>query len=197
MWGTRSPVRRCAQTRRFIPTDVGNSSSLWCTAPDIPVHPHGCGELVAYQFSLWADSGSSPRMWGTHKLIGGQILKKRFIPTDVGNSDDVFYFSYRGPVHPHGCGELELTGYFQKAGYGSSPRMWGTPIPTGTEVFTRRFIPTDVGNSGCCNGYAPVQPVHPHGCGELYIIGFIIAIAAGSSPRMWGTPRGVCLWCGE
>jgi len=51
----------------------------------------------------------------------------------------------------------------------------------------RRFIPTHVGNTypRLLRGFP--CPVHPHACGEHEAAEARLEIAAGSSPRMWGT----------
>ena len=76
--------------------------------------------------------------------------------------------SHRGaPVHPHACGEhFGANGQFSQT-HGSSPRMWGTPIPHWRSVSD--------------------TAVHPHACGEHKSLWSLATFPAGSSPRMWGT----------
>ena len=66
MWGTRFGALPDIPRRRFIPTHVGNT---WLRPPCLAfltVHPHACGEHLAYPRNVILCSGSSPRMWGTH-----------------------------------------------------------------------------------------------------------------------------------
>ena len=70
---------------RFIPTCVGNGSSVAQQPDSAPVHPHVCGERVQPAHPRDKGIGSSPRVWGTAPsgyLLG---LRGRFIPTCVGN----------------------------------------------------------------------------------------------------------------
>ena len=106
MWGTFEGFTALEVCFRFIPTNVGNIHTLRQNTARITVHPHECGEHVSLTSTDGTDIGSSPRMWGTSKLL--------------------FSLQAQYPVHPHECGEhcipfLEL---FQC--FGSSPRMWGT-----------------------------------------------------------------------
>jgi len=153
----------------FIPTGVGNSIFLRDRPHLYSVHPHSRGVLIM---------GFNP---------GGAFAW--FIPTGVGNSSNKLIHRKLPLVHPHGCGEL----YFERddpdLADGSSPRVWGTLDVA--EHFNRdvRFIPTGVGNSFSFYR-GPIQgAVHPHGCGELFILLVIATWNDGSSPRMWGTRR--------
>jgi len=175
-----------------------------------PVHPHGCGEHVFIMRYSNQFSGSSPRVWGTHFLIGGLFGAGRFIPTGVGNTTRPRRESRPVPVHPHGCGEHALASCRPAGGYGSSPRVWGTRPPgfsgpsaitvhphgcgehaTSTTVRSRsrRFIPTGVGNTIRLPYESCWIAVHPHGCGEHATDLGARNAANGSSPRVWGTPR--------
>ena len=91
------------------------------------------------------------------------------------------------PVHPHACGELESDNLCHNDIFGSSPRLWGTPVLRGIHLCPHRFIPTPVGNSRWCGPEASDSTVHPHACGELHNPSFNIRIYRGSSPRLWGT----------
>jgi len=132
-----------------------------------PVHPHACGEL--FQLILREFGGG----W--------------FIPTHVGNSCRAVNEAHLVPVHPHACGELVFKNFFCFRCIGSSPRMWGTHEHDGMKHRDIWFIPTHVGNSPGSNSRLTKITVHPHACGELGIVIWILLPSAGSSPRMWGT----------
>ena len=85
VWGTFN-LRQClVRLRRFIPTGVGNIVSPTMGRSGCTVHPHGCGEhLFLFRFSH-NSPGSSPRVWGTSIDKWDQRVKRRFIPTGVGN----------------------------------------------------------------------------------------------------------------
>ena len=164
---------------RFIPACVGNSSPL-------------------LQYSKTTRHGSSPRVWGTHRMhhpISDYDLD-RFIPACVGNSST-------------GMDSLNSeTSRFIPACVGNS-----TP-EAGTTMLDRRdrFIPACVGNSGhlrlakyqlkttvhprVCGELSArsipstnsvVIQVHPRVCGELCVTRLPSSVITGSSPRVWGT----------
>ncbi len=90
-------------------------------------------------------------------------------------------------VHPHGRGELATNLSCKLDTLGSSPRTWGTPSITVTQLCNGRFIPTDVGNSSPASRISSIPSVHPHGRGELIVPQSEHTIPSGSSPRTWGT----------
>ena len=151
------------------------------------VHPHACGELTSVTFNTDWQDGSSPRLWGTHVFMLFLLPQQRFIPTPVGNSLHILAPSWHISVHPHACGEL-LNGIEKDFLYiGSSPRLWGTPLPDQRGHPRQRFIPTPVGNSFFLKTVRPIISVHPHACGELSEYSGTADATCGSSPRLWGT----------
>ena len=91
------------------------------------------------------------------------------------------------------CGELAPHIVPEGRGYGSSPRVWGTPHQT---VRPYRHPTYSVHPRVCGELYQPhIVPdasegtVHPRVCGELKRAPSISEADCGSSPRVWGTPR--------
>ena len=74
---------------RFIPTHVGNTDKKKQEVVNHAVHPHACGEHSIASTSVFADLGSSPRMWGTLGVPNPCLLIVRFIPTHVGNTESL------------------------------------------------------------------------------------------------------------
>ena len=68
MWGTWPYQVDVVRENRFIPTYVGNISGCRNSKPQLPVHPHVCGEHKQYLFLTQDADGSSPRMWGTYQF---------------------------------------------------------------------------------------------------------------------------------
>ncbi len=66
--------------------------------------------------------------------------------------------------------------------------MWGTLVQLFAQVLAARFTPTHVGNTRHLAGGGAPRTVHPHACGEHGAAVTMASIAAGSPPRMWGTP---------
>jgi len=131
--------------------------------------------------------GSSPRMWGTRVLKESSPSDDRFIPTHVGNTDGMTATPPSSSVHPHACGEHTGVCEGTPGLLGSSPRMWGTPGSATPLPGRRRFIPTHVGNTTSIGTAPSREAVHPHACGEHWIIAYLSNTLIGSSPRMWGT----------
>ena len=138
--------------------------------------------------------GSSPRLWGTRDQCPFGRFRVRFIPTAVGNARPLKFHPYPESVHPHGCGERSILYLRSDPRLGSSPRLWGTQ--TGPIVIQRifRFIPTAVGNARAGMHGRSLLAVHPHGCGERRDDGDARDAGHGSSPRLWGTRLGHCIY---
>ena len=168
-WGTPVASRRRSATDRFIPTPVGNARCLVVFVESHTVHPHARGERRPGGRRSDADSGSSPRPWGTHADGVQGPEGTRFIPTPVGNA------------------VAHTTTPARRAG--SSPRPWGTQKPARQLLVLRRFIPTPVGNASVSARSSRLRAVHPHARGERVVPAAGVAHAGGSSPRPWGTLR--------
>ena len=71
---------------------------------------------------------------------------------------------------------------------GSSPRVRGTPGARPGWAFHQRFIPAGAGNAWPGRRPMRIRTVHPRGCGERFVAKDHTSFAAGSSPRVRGTP---------
>ena len=147
VWGTPHARIDVIQQWRFIPTGVGNAARPRMASSYSTVHPHGCGERRPWLCGEICGGGSSPRVWGTHAEHGFRELIDRFIPTGVGNAWLALIGHNAMAVHPHGCGERDTSGFFVAQFFGSSPRVWGTPLAAAAPAVGDRFIPTGVGNA--------------------------------------------------
>ena len=132
MWGTLDFVPIFFNFPRFIPTYVGNTTLGWGVHNIVSVHPHVCGEHSLIKTGIDTKRGSSPRMWGTPALLATVNLSSRFIPTYVGNTLGIAQVQHHSTVHPHVCGEHSHLGRSKTSVGGSSPRMWGTHLETGS-----------------------------------------------------------------
>ena len=152
-----------------------------------PVHPHVCGEQPKIPGQTGHQFGSSPRVWGTVCQQPFGRLRRRFIPTCVGNSWVPIPVQLTTPVHPHVCGEQYDRQITLHQFSGSSPRVWGTAPRGSAEIKLPRFIPTCVGNSPLALNLDSYWSVHPHVCGEQTCARRRAGTSSGSSPRVWGT----------
>ncbi len=187
VWGTWERSSHDLHLERFIPTCVGNIPDVpWC-ADLLAVHPHVCGEHFSEPGPPTGAGGSSPRVWGTCRLIDPRLCKSRFIPTCVGNIRSPQCVSFAEPVHPHVCGEHKQRPAQIRPAMGSSPRVWGTSNEAFVQLGRLRFIPTCVGNMRITQRSSSRRAVHPHVCGEHCPQSSHLFPLPGSSPRVWGT----------
>ena len=187
---------RRASSRGFL-SGGGSSPRPWGTrsrrppaAPLAPVHPHARGERLATNIWATGGTGSSPRPWGTRQPRRADRRRHRFIPTPVGNASGCPATAARPSVHPHARGERKTKLAEARQTTGSSPRPWGTQRRRRPPQGKARFIPTPVGNALPDIGSQVIYSVHPHARGEREMIELLDFLAAGSSPRPWGTPAG-------
>ena len=172
-WGTDPGESVSHGVARFIPTHVGNSQR-----PRLHYH---------------LTSGSSPRTWGTGYGHDVPALVGRFIPTHVGNSCSSCARSSLAAVHPHARGEQIDEAGGSHAGFGSSPRTWGTGVAPPANRICQRFIPTHVGNRGCRPvARAAVVRFIPTHVGNRFSVLFLPLIAS-VHPHARGEQGG----CGE
>ena len=86
MWGILTECCAEAARLRFIPTRVGNTSTICSRRAAFSVHPHACGEYGIPARKNMRLIGSSPRVWGIRHQGRTGLHGQRFIPTRVGNT---------------------------------------------------------------------------------------------------------------
>ena len=171
---------------RLIPTCVGSTPYTGACAAISPAHPHVCGEHTLRLSVGRMGLGSSPRVWGAH-LIGDKTpTPARLIPTCVGSTPDYRYPCWDCAAHPHVCGEHMLQVVTFGVAFGSSPRVWGAPLPNRISIYQVRLIPTCVGSTSCSPRFTRMGAAHPHVCGEHSARKDNKDLGGGSSPRVWG-----------
>ena len=165
-WGTLPHVAYLRDVVRFIPTYMGNAKIMQERAELKAVHPHVHGERQMSRVRAQPCIGSSPRTWGTRTTGLRQNVRRRFIPTYMGNA--LLNVSIGKPisVHPHVHGERPPGPYHRPSLLGSSPRTWGTQRLIQRSVFRVRFIPTYMGNAEFPEMRKIADQVHPHVHGE-------------------------------
>jgi hypothetical protein len=144
--GTQQKARLDRSVRRFIPAPAGNAPSTRRKAPAASVHPRACGERGS-AFNVPVESpGSSPRLRGPRGTEYAGCGVSRFIPAPAGNACHQKRRHRDAPVHPRACGERTSATGRTPPYAGSSPRLRGTPMSTGTIGPGYRFIPAPAGN---------------------------------------------------
>ena len=185
-WGIPLCSQSNGDRHRFIPTQVGNTRQDVNTSPPFSVHPHTSGEysiLVSFRsFGI----GSSPHKWGIPGRAHPQPSLLRFIPTQVGNTEELKGLVQRASVHPHTSGEYESIMKLSILSFGSSPHKWGIRRTILEPCDCTRFIPTQVGNTLEPSMEDKDVTVHPHTSGEYITDSFGHRQGSGSSPHKWG-----------
>ena len=177
---------RLIRVNRYIPTPVGRFPITGTVPPELPVHPHACGEIASSGGIHSAGCGTSPRLWGDSDVIPKDLDTLRYIPTPVGRLD---YFASKSellPVHPHACGEICSMVHRISVWYGTSPRLWGDCTLSRIRKAHSRYIPTPVGRFALSSPYSSSISVHPHACGEILMRYAASFDVSGTSPRLWG-----------
>ena len=156
--------------RRFIPTYVGHTRTIFPLAMVASVHPHIRGA------------------YGCIRLADKENL--RFIPTYVGHTSRCQKKKAEKPVHPHIRGAYILLIGDCAVQDGSSPHTWGIQALSANGLRYVRFIPTYVGHTRPCFMYPQWGAVHPHIRGAYTICPIYLFYYIGSSPHTWGIRYG-------
>ena len=187
MRGTRHGIELEQAEYRFIPAFAGNTAGRFRSEIRSSVHPRVCGEHTATHSASVSASGSSPRLRGTQRMGGVQIVGVRFIPAFAGNTPASNAFMNSTAVHPRVCGEHPIRARKVIASGGSSPRLRGTLCRAPIYRPAVRFIPAFAGNTSGLRRGPRSAAVHPRVCGEHCGKRDSRLARFGSSPRLRGT----------
>ena len=134
---------------RIIPACAGNSRTVWTGPHNPPDHPRVCGEQCPSSALSPHVIGSSPRVRGTGKPLGGVGFGQRIIPACAGNREAGSTTLRCRSDHPRVCGEQCPCNASSPRAGGSSPRVRGTVITESHVITIQRIIPACAGNSSC------------------------------------------------
>ena len=151
-------------------------------------HPRVCGEHSVVPLALESSAGSSPRMRGTPRYHRCPGIADGIIPAYAGNTIPPVSTPAARRDHPRVCGEHISRNMTSLLTWGSSPRMRGTLKAYNHGNRNPGIIPAYAGNTTLQSRRPDQHGDHPRVCGE-HCVGVHFAFeAAGSSPRMRGTP---------
>ena len=124
MWDQHPHPRQPLSGLRIIPTYVGSTRACARRGVSVPNHSHVCGINVVKEH--WQDicNESFPRMWDQHVTVSGTAYTARIIPTYVGSTRPGSRRPRCRPNHSHVCGINRDSGYINRYGHESFPRMW-------------------------------------------------------------------------
>ena len=135
-------------------------------------HPRVCGEHYVQRFVKMPQTGSSPRVRGTHIRETLRSISRGIIPACAGNTEPIRWSRRRRWDHPRVCGEHGAWDRFDACERGSSPRVRGT-LGSEQAVFGRvGIIPACAGNTHCSPCQKTSGRDHPRVCGEHPTNGF-------------------------
>ena len=187
----RGTPRRGRVVRCFpgiIPACAGNTITPRVEQFFIRDHPRVCGEHVIPNCNTVGQSGSSPRVRGTHCLVAIYCSLLGIIPACAGNT--WIRTSPHGTIgdHPRVCGEHLNLYWNPNKIKGSSPRVRGTHSLQAVPALGAGIIPACAGNTRRVSLARTSIWDHPRVCGEHGHRRFRACGQPGSSPRVRGTP---------
>ena len=187
MRGTRSQFTTIDNDGGIIPAHAGNTCIFSTGCTRCWDHPRACGEHELSIPRKFTNSGSSPRMRGTHVIYDGEQILVGIIPAHAGNTAALTARTQVLKDHPRACGEHPSWGPPEPVWTGSSPRMRGTLFRNGDDAIRYGIIPAHAGNTALRKHLRTGRGDHPRACGEHYRVAIAPVELRGSSPRMRGT----------
>ena len=129
----------------IIPADAGLTT--FSMTPPVPYrdHPRGCGAHLEVSMMTKEQTGSSPRMRGSHKQCGCTGSRGGIIPADAGLTLLKMRMRPLLRDHPRGCGAHLAAHPINKCLLGSSPRMRGSQGSMDVQAVLVGIIPADAG----------------------------------------------------
>ena len=150
-------------------------------------HPRVCGEHSPQDDKTGKQSGSSPRVRGTHGHPARVRRGRGIIPACAGNTRVLALRLREVRDHPRVCGEHSAGISASQNALGSSPRVRGTRVFGLKLGDPRGIIPACAGNTRSRYTFATARRGHPRVCGEHDEVTSETFAIWGSSPRVRGT----------
>ena len=185
--GTEEDAFAAEISTRVIPACAGNSFTPERVVVPISGHPCVCGEQQWRRETSGAVSGSSLRVRGTGRARRRVCAPFRVIPACAGHRPRRRRWPSPPPGHPCVCGEQHLVLQRRHVDDGSSLRVRGTGVSSGSWWSPHRVIPACAGNSAARSTLATTRTGHPCVCGEQFGVIDGVAEEVGSSLRVRGT----------
>ena len=107
--GSRQPRCDLRLIVGSIPAGAGKPASPACRCSPSGVDPRGCGEAFRFYVGDFLRHGRSPRVRGSHPVLGGSRLHVGSIPAGAGKPQKRPCRTWRERVDPRGCGEASAS----------------------------------------------------------------------------------------
>ena len=150
-------------------------------------HPRSCGAHPPAAINITGNSGSSPRMRGSHSATDCHSRYCGIIPAHAGLTDErpAQFARYRD--HPRACGAHAIHRERPAQAAGSSPRMRGSRDIPQSSAASVGIIPAYAGlTHGAYSMLCQVRD-HPRVCGAHRVRLTMHSTRKGSSPHMRGS----------
>ena len=174
----------------IIPAGAGLTGISKLPMWQIRDHPRGCGAHPPATINITGNSGSSPRVRGSHTLGEGRCFWLGIIPAGAGLTRPRPLISRATRDHPRGCGAHVFSSPADIGGWGSSPRVRGSRFQPSVLPALPGIIPAGAGLTNVRTLYTLPYWDHPRGCGAHLNSQLKESHTAGSSPRVRGSRHG-------
>ena len=171
----------------IIPAHAGLTQSSRATIGQGWDHPRACGAHRTVKTSSRNPRGSSPRMRGSHGVIGGINSISGIIPAHAGLTGAITPIQPEARDHPRACGAHGAWHSEQQEPRGSSPRMRGSRNFHKCQADILGIIPAHAGLTTFLFCVLDKIRDHPRACGAHSRRATTIRWRSGSSPRMRGS----------
>ena len=150
-------------------------------------HPRACGAHGNSRSCTASETGSSPRMRGSHPAKAVLNLLPGIIPAHAGLTKCPRSWICTCGDHPRACGAHLHLSYDEYSQRGSSPRMRGSQSLILCHSEHHRIIPAHAGLTMTHLSPNFVSRDHPRACGAHSNSMLTLRVGVGSSPRMRGS----------
>ena len=150
----------------LIPACAGKTARQPGALPGAPAHPRVCGENSARRRSWNSSTGSSPRVRGKLKHMGGMLWDAGLIPACAGKTPSLRPGANHLGAHPRVCGENQRERGRGESHEGSSPRVRGKLQGLSRLSPFRGLIPACAGKTPVPRPECAISKAHPRVCGE-------------------------------
>ena len=152
------------------------------------VYPRVCGGTPMPRFCASRTSGLSPRVRGNLCERGLSDCPMGSIPACAGEPQPRVRHQPHHRVYPRVCGGTFVRRHGDGRDHGLSPRVRGNRLAMFHLPMCQRSIPACAGEPSGQSHPSHAGRVYPRVCGGTVLIGPVLAVVDGLSPRVRGNP---------
>ena len=178
---------------RYIPACAGEAIPGGNRRSDSGVHPRVCGGSASPRRAVKSVRGTSPRVRGKLVRRGSTPEELGYIPACAGEAPAATRPEPARGVHPRVCGGSGRIAVARPRSEGTSPRVRGKPASTASCAVYQGYIPACAGEASTSSARARRRRVHPRVCGGSTTREIESRPVKGTSPRVRGKRRPVCI----